>query len=168
MKPFIKKSLLRIAFTTFLLVFSVIALSHGYIQHSADEKYYINNAYVKPSIPGTKNSAAYFSLINTTGETVHLVDANSTIAEITEVHEHAMVDGLMKMQKVDKVEIPGKRSVKFVPGGYHVMFIGLKQTINEGDTIEFTLVLDNGETLNVNATAKKPKDHSHHKHHKHH
>ncbi len=37
------------------------------------------------------------------------------------------------------VEIKAGQTVKFEPSGYHVMFVGLKQQLNQGDRIKATL-----------------------------
>ena len=37
------------------------------------------------------------------------------------------------------VVVPAKGKLEFKPGGYHVMLIGLKETLSEGKT--FTLIL---------------------------
>jgi copper(I)-binding protein len=40
----------------------------------------------------------------------------------------SVTDGIMRMRALDQgIEIPAGGKIEFKPGGYHIMFIGLKQ-----------------------------------------
>jgi len=52
-----------------------------------------------------------------------------------------MEDGMMKMRKVNEVELPPHEEVVFAPGGNHIMLIGLSQVLKEGEDFPLTLHL---------------------------
>jgi copper(I)-binding protein len=79
-----------------------------------------------------------------------------------------MTGHMMKMRQVDSIELPAGQVVNLASGGYHIMLIGLKRQLKEGDTVPLSLVIEskNGkrETVVVNAPVK-PLTHSAAKHH---
>lgn len=128
----------------------------------------ITAPWIRSTAPGAPSSAAYFTLTNTSSMPISIIAASSDIAERVEIHEHTMTDGVMKMQEVSGVTIPAKKRVEFKPGGYHVMFMGLKDAVKEGDKVTITLRFDNDTELTIDAIAqKKAKEHSHDHEHKH-
>ena len=55
----------------------------------------------------------------------------------------AMVDGVMKMRRLEKgLEISAGKSVELKPGGYHLMFTGLREGLKEKQTITGTLTFE--------------------------
>jgi periplasmic copper chaperone A len=43
------------------------------------------------------------------------------------------MDGnVMRMRQIEGIDIPAGKSVELKPGGQHVMFVGLKQTLKNG------------------------------------
>ena len=76
--------------------------------------------------------------------------ARSDIAGDTQIHEMAMQGDVMKMRPLaDGLEIPAGKTVVLAPGGFHIMFMGLKQTLVEGETITVTLTFEKAGTVDV-------------------
>ena len=85
--------------------------------------------------------AVYMKLVNTGREADRLVNAQTDVADVAEIHETRMEGDVMMMQMLrGGLEIPAQGEVELKPGGYHVMLIGLKQDLQEGD--QFTVVLE--------------------------
>jgi copper(I)-binding protein len=53
------------------------------------------------------------------------------------------MSGEMKMQQVMEIALPAGQTVQLKPGGLHVMFIGLVNPLQTGDSISLTLVFKN-------------------------
>jgi copper(I)-binding protein len=53
-----------------------------------------------------------------------------------------MEGGVMRMAAVDGVELPANRTVKLAPGGYHVMLMDLKRTLNAGERVPLRLTFE--------------------------
>lgn len=105
--------------------------------------------WARPTPGRAKNGAAFMTLVNT-GETADsLVSATSDVSDRTEVHAHIMDGGVMRMRKVDGVEIaPGSPTV-LKPGGLHVMFLGLKKPLKMGETVAVTLTFEKAGKVDV-------------------
>ena len=46
---------------------------------------------------------------------------------------------MMSMQKVDSVDVAPGKDLRFAPGGYHLMLMGLKQPLVAGERFPLTL-----------------------------
>ena len=88
-------------------------------------------------------TGAFATIENHTDHDVTLVGGSAEIANMVEVHEVIMMDGEMKMQaKEGGILIKAGESVTLEPGGLHVMLMGLKEAILEGDEVTLTLDFD--------------------------
>ena len=115
----------------------------------------VEDAYVRATPPNSKNSAAFMVIKNTSKKEVKLIAAGSDIADRVELHNHIKADGMMKMRQVDDIIIKAESSVSLQPGGYHVMFLNLKQPLKEGQFVALALYFDNGEQIKFDAPIKK-------------
>jgi periplasmic copper chaperone A len=111
----------------------------------------IKEAWARPGTAGS-NSAVYFIIDNPTSQAISLVSASSEVAVHVEIHttmhnEH----GTAMMRPLDSVEIPAKSLVEFVPGGLHVMLIGLVDDLQIGDQISISLTFDDNGAMDVDA-----------------
>src|SRR5262245_27394949 len=91
-----------------------------------DAEVRIENAWVRALPPTQPNTAGYLTVINDGKTAVAIVGASSNIAAKVELHRTRTVDGMMRMEPVEGVAVaPGER-VQLVPGGTHLMLLGLK------------------------------------------
>ncbi|MEQ8319410.1 MAG: copper chaperone PCu(A)C [Rhodospirillales bacterium] len=107
-------------------------------------------AWARASAGPAKAGAAYLTLANHGDEADRLVSVKSDLAKRTEIHNHVMDGGVMKMVHVEGgVEVtPGSPTV-FQPGGLHVMFMGLNKPFIEGETLPLTLVFEKAGEVEV-------------------
>ena len=116
--------------------------------HSHDEGIVISAARVLPPFPGRDISAGYFEITNHGHHDDRLIGASSPVSETVEIHTHNEVDGVMKMRRVEGVELPAGKSVFFKPGGYHLMFFGT--ALKEGQTdISVTLTYETAPPVTI-------------------
>ncbi len=106
----------------------------------------ITDAWVKTTVPGGSVSAAYMNIKS--AMPMKLVNAESSIAGIVEIHDMKMNDGVMEMKALDAVIVPADKLVALAPGGMHVMLMKVKKPINKGDKVRLTLTFED--------EAKKP------------
>lgn len=99
----------------------------------------INDARVIQPPPGAKVAAAYFTITNPGSEPLEILDASSDIAARVEVHLSFVENDIAKMQKQDSVVIPAGESLEFKHGSYHVMFMGLSETLVSGNAFDLVL-----------------------------
>lgn len=110
----------------------------------ANEAIIIEEPFARAVPPGQPNSAAFMTLKNESSDIVRIISATSNVSEVTELHTHTEVDGVMQMRQIDAIEIPAEGMTELKPGGLHVMLIGLTQNLAEGDTVEVTLNFEDG------------------------
>lgn len=95
------------------------------------------------------NGAVYFTIENHSSETQELTGVTSDIAAAVEIHESKMSGDVMEMHQLESVPLGPCVEVKFEPGGLHVMLVGLKKDLKNGDEIDITLQFKNLEELIV-------------------
>ena len=86
----------------------------------------IENARVRALIPGQDKTVAYMDLRNNTQAAITLLSARSEAVPAMEIHTTRMDDGVMRMRRLKEVEIPAGETVRFEPGGRHLMLFGVK------------------------------------------
>jgi copper(I)-binding protein len=127
-------------------------------------KIVVTDATVRLLPPGVTNTAAYFSVQNSSDTSQILVGASADFATKAEIHNHILVDDMMRMQQQSEVVIQPGESVHFSPGGLHIMLFGLKQPLSEGQSVSISLQTKAGESIIITANVARPKlsTHSHH------
>ena len=91
------------------------------------------------------NSAVYLILRNDGDEPDRLTGAETAAAEAVEIHESMIEDDVMRMRRVDGVEIPSHGTAELKPGGMHLMLLGLTRSLVEGEEILLTLHFQRSE-----------------------
>lgn len=132
----------------------------------------IEPGYAREMPPGQTNSAAFFTLVNAGPRPVALVAATCDCAGAAEIHAHRHSDGMMRMEKVPRLEVPAGGQVALEPGGYHLMLLGLKQPLRAGEQVGVTLLDEQGGSYTARlpvVSLVKPApaggDHGAHHHH---
>jgi|TARA_B100002003_G_scaffold79445_1_gene74306 copper(I)-binding protein len=105
---------------------------------------------------GVGTAAIYFTLVNEGNTSDALVDASSDAAESARFHETQMEGNIISMVPVTRIEIPAKGLTELKPGGLHVMLMGLKQDLNNGDTVSVTLRFEKSDEVVVEAEVRAP------------
>lgn len=104
--------------------------------------------WTRATLPGGAG-AAFMTIVNSGTTADRLVKASSPVAQVTELHTHLHEDGVMRMRAVPTIEIPAKADTRLAPGGLHVMLIGLKAPLTEGETVPVTLSFEHAGELTV-------------------
>lgn len=129
-----------------LLSAPAMALAHEYKAGAI----VIEHPWSRATPAGAKVGGGYFVLHNK-GEADRLVSVSApSISDKVQLHEMATVDGVMKMRPLpDGVAVPAGGEVAFKPGGYHVMFVDLKQPLKKGDKVKATLTFEKAGSAEV-------------------
>jgi periplasmic copper chaperone A len=78
-----------------------------------------------------------------------LLGAETPAALDVEVHLTEIEDGRATMAILDEVAIPAGETVRFRPGGLHLMLVVPDETVAEGGTFELTLRFDRSGEITV-------------------
>jgi copper(I)-binding protein len=93
------------------------------------------------------NSAVYLTLQNAGDTPDRLLGGRTPAASAVEVHQSRLVDDVMRMEKLDGLELPPGSRVELKPGGVHLMLMGLTRSLEEGGELELTLSFERSGDL---------------------
>jgi copper(I)-binding protein len=101
--------------------------------------------------PSTAEAGGGFLAITNTGTTLdRLIAVKSPAADKVEIHEMKMDGNVMRMREVEKgIEIPPGATVELKPGGFHIMFMGLKAPFAKDAKVPATLVFEKAGSIDV-------------------
>jgi len=159
---------------TFAAVFAAFALPviagdmTGHPDHGTEDmammpKVMIEDAYARASGPTARAGAAFFMIRNGTDSDDRLIAATSDVAERVELHTHIEdANGVMRMIEVeDGIAVPAGGMHALQRGGDHVMFMGLRQPFEHGDTISVTLTFEQAGDMTVEIPIDLERMHAH-------
>lgn len=116
------------------------------------------HAWARASTGAHKTGAAYLTIVNHGDAPDRLVAASAPVAERAELHAHLHEDGVMRMRRVEGIEVnPGEPTV-LAPGGLHVMLIGLRQPLKPGDHFPLMLRFEKAGEITVEVAVLKAGD----------
>lgn len=127
----------------------------------------IDDPYARASTPTSKSGAAFMTIVNHTDTDDRLIAATSPVSERVELHTHLEdANGVMRMVEVkDGIAVPAGGKAMLMRGGDHVMFMGLTQSLNDGDVVEVTLTFEQAGDMTVEIPVdlnRKPMGHGGH------
>lgn len=121
-------------------------------------------AIIDPWVRASEYSAAaggmtgmFMEIENNSDHTITLLGGVTDAAAVVEIHEMALVDNEMVMQKLDGgLEIPAGQTAVLEMGGNHVMLMGLNAPIVAGDKVSITLDFEGTEDITLTDLVAKP------------
>jgi len=101
--------------------------------------------------PSTAEAGGGFLVITNTGTTLdRLIAVKSPAADKVEIHEMKMDGNVMRMRALEKgIEIPPGATVELKPGGFHIMFMGLKAPFAKDAKVPATLVFEKAGSIDI-------------------
>ncbi|MFL9841628.1 copper chaperone PCu(A)C [Sphingomonas sp. ST-64] len=115
----------------------------------------VADAWVRAPAVSGRPGAAYFTVTGG-GEATNLLAVSSPVAVRTELHEMKHDGGMMTMTPLKDVAIPARATVKFEPGGKHVMLYDLAPGVRAGTKVPLRIAFANGKTIEVEAEVRAP------------
>jgi periplasmic copper chaperone A len=104
--------------------------------------------------PGSEVAAVYLSLHNTGPRPIIVIGVQSPIASESMMHETSLVNGQSQMRMRDRIVVAPGQTVRFAPGGLHIMLSGLKQLAPARQTVPLVLLLADGGRISLAAVVK--------------
>ncbi|WP_028455817.1 copper chaperone PCu(A)C [Chitinilyticum litopenaei] len=127
----------------------------------------IDHPWARATVATARNAGAFLTLTSAKGD--QLLGVASPVADKVEVHEMKMEGNVMKMRPLPALELPAGKTVELVPGGYHIMLIGLKRQLKEGERFPLVLTFAKGGRaevqVQVDALTAQPAAAAKHEHH---
>ena len=98
----------------------------------------ISDAWARATVPGQSVGAAYLTI--TSPRRLRLVAVKTAFAARVEIHSSHMEDGVMKMRRLDSLDIPARKPVVLAPMGTHLMLMDLKAPLKADDQVPLELI----------------------------
>ena len=100
----------------------------------------ITQAWSRATPAAAPVGAGYVAMTNHGAEADRLIGGSSEIAARIEVHEMSMDNGVMKMRELPGgLEVKPGATIELKPGGNHLMLVGLKRGLKEGERFKAQL-----------------------------
>ena len=122
-----------------VVTFATPALAHEVTVGSLT----LTDLWTRATPPKAPTAAGYLTITNKGAEADRLIAATTPDAAKGELHIMQVKDGVMTMRPAEGgIAIPAGGSVTLAPGGYHLMFITLKDSLKEGGKLPVTLTFE--------------------------
>jgi periplasmic copper chaperone A len=110
----------------------------------------IEAPWARATPAGARVAGGYLKITNTGQQADRLIGGSLPVASEVEIHEMTVNDGVMRMRRLEKgLEIKPGQSVELKPGGYHLMFTGLREGLKEDQTIKGTLEFERAGSIEI-------------------
>jgi copper(I)-binding protein len=130
---------------------------------------HIDHPWSRPMPATAKVGAGYLTIINHGTQDDTLLSAETPLAGRVEIHEMTMEGGIMKMRPLTQgLPLKAGEKSELKPGGYHIMFMDVKERPAVGSEFKATLVFARAGRVDVTfKVEQKPDTSGHGAHHKH-
>ncbi len=109
------------------------------------------------AMPQGATVGSAFAEIKTDKDTSdRLIGVSSPVAKSVEVHSMTMDGDVMKMRRLDGIDLKPGESHVLKPMAEHIMLFGLTQPLKEGDLIKLTLTFAKAGPIEVEGTVEPP------------
>jgi periplasmic copper chaperone A len=102
----------------------------------------VTTAWARPTANSNTPGGVFLTITNYSQSAQKLTAVTSEIAAMAHLHATGNEGGMMTMDMVEQLLIPAGESVKFAPGGYHIMLMGLSKKLTKGDVFDLTLTFE--------------------------
>jgi hypothetical protein len=119
----------------------------------ASDNISVTNAWFR-ALPAKLPAGGYFDLRNSGKIAVHLMGAASPACGMLMLHKSSEAGGMSSMADVQSVDIAPGATVKFAPGGYHLMCMEPTAAMNPGGSVAVTLKFSDGSVTTAKFAVK--------------
>ncbi len=110
----------------------------------------IDQPWSRATPASAPTAGGYMTLTNKGTEPDRLIAVESAAAGRAELHEMKMDGSIMRMRELEKgVALAPGATVELKPGGYHVMFMQLKEPLKKGQSVPVVLVFEKAGRISV-------------------
>ncbi|WP_291422962.1 copper chaperone PCu(A)C [Deinococcus sp.] len=116
----------------------------------------VQNAVIVAVPPSIKETSAFMTLKNTSGQAVMLSGATATFAGHSMLMHTLKAQNMSGMVAAPVLVVPAHGTLSLKSDGDHVMLSALKRPLKVGEVLPIVLQASDGRTLSVKAAVKKP------------
>lgn len=116
--------------------------------------FHIQDGWARINPVAGRPSSAYVTIHHGGTGADALIGASTPIAGRTEIHQHQMTGGVMRMVKIASIPIAADSETILQPGGYHLMLFDMKSLPKPGSRVPLQLTFKSGVTATLLITAQ--------------
>jgi len=131
------------------------ALMQAALAQGANPAIAVTDAWARAMPTGAKTGAAYVTLSNKGSVDDKLVGVSTPVAKEAQLHTMIDDNGVMKMRPISAIDVKPGATVTLKPGGMHLMLMGLKQPLKEGESFPLTLTFAKAGKIEATVEVKK-------------
>ncbi len=110
--------------------------------------------WARATAPMAKAGGAFMTISSPVADQV--LSAATPAAEMAELHQTVEQAGVMKMLPVPALDLLPGQAVTLKPGSYHIMLMGLKAPLKQGDSFPITLTFAHSQPVTVQVQVEAP------------
>ncbi len=142
-----RRLLLQLAAALSLTFASIFAIASAARADAAGIE--ISEAFSRATIGQATSGVIYLTLVNRASRPDRLIRASTPAAARTDLHMSEQAGEVMRMRRVETLDIDAGEAVAFEPGGAHIMLSGLAAPLREGDTLALTLEFETAGAITI-------------------
>ncbi len=136
-----------------LIILAVIAQSNLLAHPHATLT--LEDFWVRWVPPVSKVTAIFGEIHNPDFKDDLLQDVTCGVSEKAELHLSKKEGGVAKMIRQETLEVPPESSLLLKKGSYHIMLMGLKRELSQGDEISCTFSFERAGLIDLDIPVKK-------------
>jgi hypothetical protein len=109
------------------------------------------------ALPANLPAGGYFTVHNVGANTVSITGAASPACGMLMLHKTEDKGGTMDMMDMPSIPVPGAGTVKFAPGGFHLMCMSPTAAMKPGANVPVTLIFSDGSKITQSFDVKNAK-----------
>jgi periplasmic copper chaperone A len=126
-----------------------------HVQTSGLNPITVEHPWARATPGGAMTGAAYMTLINSGDTADQLLGATTPVAEKVQFHKETEENGVARMREMHAVDLEPGTKIIFKPGEMHMMIVGLKQPLTEGQAFQLTLQFEKADDIEVTVPIEK-------------
>jgi copper(I)-binding protein len=115
----------------------------------------VTDAWSRTTPPGVTVGVVYMNIRNNTAKSDRLLKLKASGASSAQVHRTEVIEGVARMREVAVLHVAAGERLAFEPGGMHVMLMGLKKPLLEGQKFELELLFEVAGPRKVRVAVRK-------------
>jgi periplasmic copper chaperone A len=123
----------------------------------------VQNAHAFETAEGMKNGAVFLEIENDAGAD-RLISATTPASARTEIHTMRHENGVMKMRRIDGIDIGKDAKAALSPSGDHLMLMDLDAPLQAGKTYPLDLEFEKAGKVAAEFTVRSRKPDAHQSH----
>ncbi len=116
----------------------------------------IGHPYSYATAQSAAVAAGFLDVTNAGDEADRLIGASTPAAGRVEIHTMTMENDVMKMRKIEGLDVPAQGTLDLAPKGNHLMLLDVKRAFRQGDMIPLTLEFEKAGKVDVELKVEAP------------